>query len=151
MKENQTSLKLISEFSSPTNTDGIPRISSSTDSELLSEVTDPLDSASLMTTNNTWSSTNQTSDWDNWPFSPREIQREKPRNNLKEKLKKPEVPKRLKSLPPEKSKPRPTLEEPRKSTSRKSSLDFVYSIHTFAFYISINFYIPMNFLSHQFN
>ena len=129
MKENPTSPELISELSSPPSTDGTPRTSSSTDSEPLSVVTDQQDSALPTTTNNTWSSTSQTSDWDNWPSSPREIPRENPRNNLKEKLKNPEVPRRLKSLPPEKSKPRPTSEKPRKNTSRKSSLDlYIQSI-----------------------
>ncbi len=131
MRENPMFPKLTSKLSSPTSTAGMPRPSSSTASEQLSVVTDLLDSAFLMTTNNTWSSTNQTSDWESWPSYQKETPKEKLRNNLKEKLKNPEVPKRLKSLPPEKYKPKPTSEEPRKNTLKNLSHDSVYSTHYF--------------------
>ena len=147
MKENQTFPELISGISSPPSTDGMLRTSSFTDSELLSVVTDPVDSALPMTTNNTWLSTSQTSDSDNWAFFPREIQRESLRNNSKEKLKNPEVPKRLKFWLPEKSKPKPMSERPRNNTSRKSSHDLYiqsillpfYSIRNFIHWISLFF------------
>ena len=136
MKENQTFLKPTSRLSSPPSMDGTLRTWFSSDSELPSVVTDLPDSASLMTTNSTWWSTSQTSDWESWPSCQKETQKEKPRNNLKEKLKNPEASKRERSSPPEKYKPRPTSEKLRKITSRNLSDPSVYSIH----YLHINFF-----------
>ena len=121
MKANQTYPKPISRPSSQPNTDGISRTSSFSDSELLSVVTDQLDSVWLMTTNNTSSSMNQTSDWESSPFSPRETPRESQKSNSKEKSKNQEEPKREKSLPPERSKLKAMSEELKKNTLRNSS------------------------------
>ena len=130
MKANQTYPKPISRPSSQPNTDGIPRTSSFSDSELPSVVTDQLDSVWLMTTNNTLSSMNQTSDWENSLFSPRETPRESQKSNLKEKLKNQEVPKRLKFSPPERSKLKPMSEELKKNILRNwsDSISKIYLI-----------------------
>jgi len=134
-KENQTYLKLILKLSSPLNMDGTPKTSFFSDSELLSVVTDQLDSVWLMTTNNIWSSTSQTSDWENWLFYQREIQRESLRNNWKEKSKNPEALKREKSWPLVKSKLKVMSEELKKNILKSSSPEDyssdVYSILTF--------------------
>ncbi len=130
MKENQTYLKLILKLLSPPNTNGIPRTSSCSDSELLSVVTDQPVSVWPMTTNNTWLSTSLTSDWESWQFYPKETPRENLRNNLREKLRNQEELRRLKSLPPEESRPEVTLEKPKKITSRSLSHDSVYPDHT---------------------
>ena len=132
-KVNQTYPKLILRLSFPPSTDGMSKTSFYSDSELLSVVTDLLVSVLLMTTNNTWSSMSQTSDWENWPFYQREIQRERVRNNSKEKSKNQEVLKREKSLPLEKSKLKVMSEEPRKNILKNLSLEQsdVYSLLTF--------------------
>jgi len=49
-----------------------------------------------MITNKAWLNMNQTTDLEDWQFFPREILKEKLKNNLKEKLKSLEVPKREK-------------------------------------------------------
>ncbi len=121
MKANQTYPKLTLRLLSQPNTDGMSRTSSFSDSELPSVVTDQLDSVWLMTTNNTSSSMNQTSDWENSLFSPRETPRESQKNNSKEKLKNQEVPKREKFSLPERSKLKAMSEEPKKNILKNLS------------------------------
>lgn len=109
------------------------------DSELLSVVTDLQDSALLMIANNTWLSTNQTSDWEVSASYQKETQKEKLRKNLKEKLKNQEVLKREKFLPQEKYKPELTSEELKKTSSENLSHDSVYrpiTLH-FIFYLNL--------------
>ena len=113
--------KLILRPSSLPNMDGMPKTSFFSDSELPSVVTDQLDSVWLMITNNILLSMNQTSDWENSPFSPREIQRENQKSNSKEKSKNQEVSKREKFLPQEKSKLKAMSEKLKKNILRNSS------------------------------
>lgn len=135
-------LKLILKHLFLPNMDGILKISFFSDSELLLVVTDQLDSVWLMTTNNIWSSMNQTSDWENWQFYQKETPRESLRNNWKEKLKNPEALKREKFWPLEKLKLKVMLEKLKKNISKNllhDDLADVYSILTFwpLFFISV--------------
>lgn len=101
---------------------GMSRTLFSSDSELLLVVADQLDLLQSMTTNKAWLNTNLITDLEDQKFSPKEILKEKPRNNSKEKLKKLEVQKRLKFQLLEKQKPEQTLKKLKKLSLRKSSL-----------------------------
>ena len=65
---------------------------------------------------------NQITDLEDWKFFPRKILKEKLKNNLKEKLKSLEVPKKEKFQLLEKQNPEETLKKPRKHSLRKLSL-----------------------------
>jgi hypothetical protein len=93
--------------------------------EALLEEEDQEVSVIFMKIHNIFLSSNQTTDSEDFKFFQRETHAEKPRNNLKRRLKKLEVEKETKSLLKESMKLKLMSEELKNNTLRKSLLDFI--------------------------
>lgn len=114
---------------------GMLRILFFTDSELPSVDVDQLDLLQFTIVINTWLEMNQITDSEDLQFSPRRLQKEKPRNNSREKLKRVEEQKEEKSQPLENQNQEQTSEKLKKPILKKlllydSHINLEYIINT---------------------